>query len=55
MFSQVLKVIHSDLKPENILLMRNKMIKLSDYGLTKDMTKCSGQRGTLQYSAPGKI
>ena len=55
-------VIHQDIKPANILVAdrshgprRNELgpwVKLADFGMAKEGTKCQGQIGTWLYSAP---
>ena len=55
-------VIHRDIKPENILVADydrgsdpneyGPWIKLADFGLATQGSKCEGQAGTWRYSAP---
>ena len=50
-------VIHRDIKPENILVMADgrfpsPWIKLADFGLAIEGTRCGGQAGTWLYTAP---
>ncbi|XP_046461358.1 serine/threonine-protein kinase/endoribonuclease IRE1-like isoform X2 [Daphnia pulex] len=51
------KVIHRDIKPENILISLKGHMKLSDFGLskeisTRDTCSMSGTKGTLLWMAP---
>lgn len=50
-------VIYSDLKPENVLIFSDGYVKLSDFGLSKQLVneesvKCSNRSGTVFYFAP---
>ncbi len=48
-------VIHRDIKPENILVAGYEpepLIKLADFGLAREGTKCEGKAGTFLYTAP---
>ena len=46
-------VIHRDLKPENILVDKDtKNLKITDFGLSCFIDKCSGHVGTLNYMDP---
>ena len=51
-------IMHRDIKPSNILLSENLHIKISDFGLSKTITKkhdkykMSSCTGTLRYMAP---
>ncbi|RDY14608.1 G-type lectin S-receptor-like serine/threonine-protein kinase SD2-5, partial [Mucuna pruriens] len=51
------KIIHCDIKPENVLLDANFLVKVSDFGLAKLMTREQSHvfttlRGTRGYLAP---
>lgn len=52
-------IVHRDLKPENILLTRSGLIKIIDFGTSKNMSddKYNGQefRGTPEYMSPESI
>ncbi|EAY12049.1 AGC family protein kinase [Trichomonas vaginalis G3] len=50
-----LGIIYRDLKPENILLDEEGHVKLTDFGLSKDLNATSGAQtfcGTYEYIAP---
>ncbi|KZS17821.1 Uncharacterized protein APZ42_015816 [Daphnia magna] len=51
------KLVHRDIKPENILISSSGKMKLSDFGLskqisTRDTCSMSGLKGTLLWMAP---
>ncbi|KAI9561449.1 hypothetical protein GHT06_012406 [Daphnia sinensis] len=51
------RLIHRDIKPENILISKSGQVKLSDFGLskqisTRDTCSMSGIKGTLLWMAP---
>jgi serine/threonine protein kinase len=49
-------VIHRDIKPENIMVTENKVVKILDFGIAKDLqsgqTKTGTGMGTVGYMAP---
>lgn len=51
-------IVYRDLKPENILLDRDGHLKLTDFGLSKDISKCGTTTtfcGTTEYFPPEVI
>lgn len=50
-------VLHRDLKPDNILLNKRKIVKICDFGISKEMKKvyCQTYIGTPLYMAPELI
>jgi serine/threonine protein kinase len=50
-----MKLVHKDVKSDNYLIAGNNVLKLCDFGLTKEINNTVGdatQRGTLTYMAP---
>ena len=54
-----LRVVHRDIKPSNLLLNSSGHIKLSDFGvssqLSNSMSKCLSWVGTVTYMSPERI
>lgn len=54
-----LRVIHRDIKPSNILLNSQGELKISDFGvsgqLTASVSKCQSWVGTVTYMSPERI
>jgi len=52
-------IVHRDLKPSNICLNREGEIKLSDFGISKELestfVKCRTACGTMSYMSPERI
>ncbi len=54
-FLHLNKIVHRDIKPENILILKNKKIKLIDFGLCnyiKENNFLSTPCGSLNYASP---
>ena len=59
-FAHRMASVHRDIKPENILFTLDGVPKITDWGIGKFMasegvSKTSGNKGTLKYSAPEQI
>lgn len=57
---QTRKLLHRDIKPENILHNRNGQVKLTDFGIAKELSSVSGAVGTTfvgtaTYMAPERM
>ncbi|KAL4473509.1 hypothetical protein ABPG74_022373 [Tetrahymena malaccensis] len=55
----IYKQVHRDIKPANILVNRQGQVKLTDFGVTKELEqtdqKLLSQRGTTAYMSPERI
>ena len=59
-YAHRMATVHRDIKPENILFSSDGVPKISDWGIGKlmvsdSMTKSTGTKGTLAYSAPEQV
>src|SRR5205085_1949080 len=50
----ILGIVHRDIKPENVLVMWDGSLRLSDFGIVKDLKPSGRQTSRIRSTSPGE-